>query len=141
KYGKLPNPSYLIDRSGRVAFRCLWTQPSVLEGAINELLDFQERTDEDHEVVAGGEDRRMPKSFPLLYTYRALKRGGRQAILDFEEALGIPGKLAVASSRIVQPVLENPGKTVAAAALTAGVLAGGVYAGYKLRKKRFAHRE
>jgi len=141
KYGKLPNPSYLIDKSGHISFRCLFTQPEVLENAIDELLEFQLRTGKDRAVVAGGEDRRMPKSFPLLYTYRALKRGGRDAILNFEEALGIPGKLAVASSRIVQPVLENPGKTVAAAALTAGVLAGGVYAGYKLRKKRFAHRE
>src|SRR3954466_1312882 len=140
KYGKLPNPSYLIDRSGRIAFRCLWTQPSVLENAITELLEFQESTNEDHEIVAGGEDRRMPKSFPLLYTYRALKRGGRQAILDFEEAMGLPGKMAIASSRIVQPVVENPGKTVAAAALTASVLAGGVFAGYKLRQKRLAKR-
>src|SRR3954451_16925517 len=35
KYGKLPNPSYLIDRSGRVAFRALWAQPDVIENAIN----------------------------------------------------------------------------------------------------------
>lgn len=141
KYGTLPNPSFLIDRSGRVAFRCLWTQPSVLENAINELLEFQERTDEDHVVVAAGEDRRMPKSFPLLYTYRALKRGGREAILDFEDAMGLPGKMAVASSRIAQPVVENPGKTAAAAALTAGVLVGGIYAGAKLRQRRLRGRE
>jgi peroxiredoxin len=141
KYGKLPNPSYLIDRSGRVAFRALWAQPDVIENAIKELLDFQERTDEDHTIVAGGEDRRMPKSFPLLYTYRALKRGGRQAILDFEDAMGLPGKVAVASSRLAQPVVENPGKTAAAAALTAGVLVGGIYAGVKLRQRRLRGRE
>jgi hypothetical protein len=141
KYGKLPNPSYLIDKSGRIAFRCLWTQANVLDRAIDELLQFQRRTGKDHAVVADGEDRRMPKSFPMLYTYRALKRGGKQAILNFEKALGMPGKMAVASSRIVQPVVENPGKTATAAALTAGVLAGGVYAGYKLRQKRFAKRE
>jgi hypothetical protein len=82
----------------------------------------------------------MPKSFPLLYTYRALRRGGRQAVLDFEEAFGVPGKMAVASSRIVQPVVENPGKTATAAVLTAGVLAGGIFAGYKLRQKRVAKR-
>src|SRR5207245_8299188 len=119
KYGKLPNPSYLIDKSGHISFRCLYAQPEVLENAIDELLEFQLRTGKDRAVVASGEDRRMPKSFPLLYTYRALKRGGRDAILNFEKALGIPGKLAVASSRIAQPVMENPGKTVAAAALTA----------------------
>ena len=141
KYDKLPSSSYLIDKSGRVAYRCLWTKPDLLEGAIAELLEFQHRTGKDHSVVAGGEDRRMPKTFPLLYTYRALKRGGREAITDVEEAMGLPGKFAVVSSRIAQPVVENPGKTAVAAALTAGVLAGGVYAGYKLRQKRFAHRE
>jgi peroxiredoxin len=140
KYGKLPNPSYLIDKSGRVAFRSQWTQPNIFDRAIEELLDFQQRTGKDHAVVADGEDSRMPKSFPLLYTYRALKRGGREAILDFEEAFGMPGKMAVASSRIVQPVVENPGKTATAAALTAGVLAGGILAGYKLRQKRLAKR-
>src|SRR4051812_4791474 len=140
KYGKLPNPSFLIDKSGRVAFRTQWTQANILDRAINELLDFQQRTGKDHNVVANGEDRRMPKSFPLLYTYRALKRGGREAITDFEQEMGTPGKMAVASSRIVQPVVENPGKTAAAAALTAGVLAGGIFAGYKLRQKRLAKR-
>lgn len=141
KYDRLPNPSYLIDKSGRIAFRSLYAQPDVLDNAVSELLTFQQRTGKDHSVVAGGENRRMPRSFPLLYTYRALKRGGRQAILNFKEALGVSGKLAVAGSRVAQPVVENPGKTAAAAALTAGVLAGGVYAGYKLRQKRLAHRE
>ena len=141
KYGKLSNPSYLIDKSGRVAFRCLYAQPSLLENAIDELLGFQQRTGKDRAVVAGGEDVRIPKSFPLLYTYRALKRGGREAIANFEEALGVPGKMVVASSRIAQPVVEHPGKTAAAAALTAGVLAAGIYTGYKLRRKRFAGRE
>jgi len=141
KYGKLPNPSYLIDRSGHIAFRCLYTQPIVLEKAIDELLEVEKNTGEDRAVVAGGEDTRMPKSFPLLYTYRALKRGGRQAILDFEKAMGMPGKLAVASSRIAQPVVDHPGKTAAAAALTAGVLVSGIYAGAKLRQKRLRGRE
>jgi len=141
KYGKLPNPSYLIDKSGRVAYRCMWARPDLLASAVVELLEVQRRTGKDHAVVAGGEDRRMPKSFPLLYTYRALKRGGRRSIADMEKAMGFPGKFAVMSSRIAQPVVENPGKTAAAAALTAGVLAGGVYAGYKLRQKRLAGHE
>ena len=141
KYGQLPNPSYLIDRSGRIAFRCLYAQPNVLENAIDELLEFQQRTGKDRAVVAGGEDRRMPKSFPLLYTYRALKRGGQQSIADFEQVMGVSGKLAVTSSRIVQPVIEHPRKTAAAAALAAGVVAGGVYAGFKLREKRLARHE
>jgi peroxiredoxin len=141
KYGKLPNPSYLIDKSGRIAFRSLYAQPHVLEHAIDELLGFQQRTGKDRAVVAGGEDLHTPKSFPLLYTYRALERGGRQAIRNFEEAMGVYGKLAVTGSRMVQPVVAHPRKTAAAAALAIGVVAGGAYAGYKLRAKRFPRHE
>ena len=43
--------------------------------------------------MAGGEDIRMPKSFPLLYTYRALKRGGREH--DFLGRLGEHGRLEI----------------------------------------------
>jgi len=47
---------------------------------------------------------------------RALHRGGRKAILNFEDALGFRGKVAVASSRIMGPVADNPGKAMLAAA-------------------------
>src|SRR5262249_9323992 len=87
-------------------------------------------------VVLGGEDKSVPMSYPALYSYRALRRGGRRAILDFERATGLPGKMVVASSRIMGPVAENPGKTLVAAALGAGVLAAGIYAGRALRRKR-----
>ena len=141
KYGKLLNHSFLIDKSGRISFRCLWTQPNSLQNALAELLDFQRHTGKDHTIVANGEDAHMPRSFPLLYTYRALKRGGPQAIDEFEQAMGMAGKLAVRGGRVVQPAVENPGKTATAVALTAGVLAGGIYAGYKLRQKRLAGRQ
>ena len=136
KYSKLPNPVFIIDKSGRVAFRAMWTQPSVLEDALEQLLKIQESSGEDHAVVLGGEDTSMPMSYPALHSYRALQRGGRQAIEDFQQALGFSGKFAVASSRIVGPVAENPGKSLLAAALGAGVLAAGVYAGVALRRKR-----
>ena len=38
KYGKLPNPTFLIDKSGRIAFRCLWTQPAVVAPTPNAAL-------------------------------------------------------------------------------------------------------
>jgi peroxiredoxin len=140
KYGKMPNSSFLIDKSGRVAFRALWSEPHVLREAIEQLLDIESERGVEHAVVLGGEDKSMPMSYPALYAYRALHRGGRRAILDFERALGLPGKMAVASSRIIGPVAENPGKTLLAAALGAGVLAGGIYAGRALRRKRLASR-
>src|SRR3954453_12397418 len=39
KYGKMPNPTYLIDKSGRVAFRSLWSKVSSLSDALEELLE------------------------------------------------------------------------------------------------------
>lgn len=141
KYGKLPNSTYIIDKSGRVAFRAQWTEPNVIREALEQLLEVERDRDVQNAVVLGGEDKSMPMSYPALYSYRALHRGGRKAILDFEHALGFPGKMAVASSRIIGPVAENPGRTLIAAALGAGVLAGGIYAGRALRRKRLASRE
>lgn len=140
KYGKMPNSTYIIDKSGRVAFRALWTEPHVIREALEQLIEIQNDRDVEHAVVLGGEDKSMPMSYPALYSYRALHRGGRKAIIDFEHALGFPGKMAVASSRIIGPVAENPGKTLIAAALGAAVVAGGVYAGRALRRKRLASR-
>src|SRR6185437_141837 len=33
KYSRLPNPAFLIDKSGRVAFRSMWDDPEKLESA------------------------------------------------------------------------------------------------------------
>src|ERR1700752_3042107 len=41
KYGKMPNSTFVIDKSGRVAFRALWTQPDAVEDALDELLERQ----------------------------------------------------------------------------------------------------
>ena len=91
-------------------------------------------------MVLGGDDRSMPVSYPALYSYRALHRGGRDAISDFEQSMGLPGKIALASSRIIGPVKDNPGKILAGAALGAAVLAGGLYAGRTLRRRRLRTR-
>jgi alkyl hydroperoxide reductase subunit AhpC len=138
RYSRMPAPTFIIDKSGRVAFRCLWTQPGVIEEALRQLLKAQKDRGVEHLVVLGGEDKSMAMSYPALFSYRALHRGGRRAILDFERALGFPGKVVVASSRIIGPVAENPGRTAAAAVLSVGVLAASIYAGRALRRRRFA---
>ena len=140
KFGKLPNQSFIIDKSGRVAFRTYWTQPSVIEEAVKELLEVQEERGVEHAVVLGGEDRSVPMTRTLFHAYRALRRGGKTSIRNFEKAMGLTGRFMMASSRIVGPVAEHPGKTLAALALGAGVVAAGIFAGRALRERRFRSR-
>ncbi|HYH01316.1 MAG TPA: deiodinase-like protein [Terriglobales bacterium] len=140
KYGKLPNPTYLIDRSGRVAFRSLWTRANVVEDALEELLERQSQRGVDHAVVNGGEDRSMPSRVALLHAHRALQRGGRQSLRDFSREMGLPGRMTVMSSRIAEPLAMNPGRAAAGAAITAGVIVGALYVGRWLRRKRLGAR-
>lgn len=140
KYSRLPNPAFLIDKAGRVAFRCMWAKPDELASAIEELLEAQHERGVDHAVVNGGQDLSMPLSYTVLYSYRALERGGEQSLKDFREALGLPGRIALATSHAADSLLENPGRLLAVGALTAAVLAGGLYAGFELRKRRLGIR-
>jgi peroxiredoxin len=136
KYGQLPNPAFLVDKSGRIAFRMMWTQPAHLAAAIDELLEVQNDRGVDHAIVQGGEDLSMPLAYALFHSYRALERGGRQAMDDFREALGLRGRVAIAASRVAEPLSENAGKIAVTAALSGAVLAGGIFAGMQLRKRR-----
>ena len=136
KYGKMPNPTYVIDKSGRVAFRSLWTRASVIAEAMEELRNAQQSRDEEHVIVRGGETRAMPMTYAILNSHRALERGGVKAIREFREGLGRPGKIAHSAGRYVGPMVLNPGKTMAIAGLTAAVISGGLYVGWRLRKAR-----
>ncbi|HEY6350116.1 MAG TPA: redoxin domain-containing protein [Candidatus Angelobacter sp.] len=140
KYSSLPNPAFLIDKSGRVAYRCMWAQPEKLGKAMEELLESQHGRGTDHAVVDGGQDLTMPVTYGALVSYRALERGGKQAIIDFRRTFGIPGGVALADSRMAKSIMENPGRVLAIAAVTAAVLAGGLYAGFELRKRRLGVR-
>jgi peroxiredoxin len=140
KYGKLPNSTFIIDKSGRVAFRALWTQPSVVEDALEALLERQQDRGVDHAVVNGGEDRSFPLSYAMVHSYRAVERGGEKALSDFREALGPRARFVLATSRIAEPISLNPGKAFAAAAIAGGVVTAGLLAGRKLRDKRRASR-
>jgi hypothetical protein len=136
KYGKLPNATYLIDKSGRVAFRCLWTRPRVVKDALEELLRRQEERDVEHAIVGGGEHRAMPGTYALLHAHRALERGGHQAVYDFRREMGVPGRMAVTAGRAWRPVAQHPGKSAAALGAMAAVLAGGILLGRHLRQRR-----
>lgn len=136
KYGTLPNPAFVVDKSGRIAYRMMWTQPAPLAAALDELLETQHDRGVEHVVVQGGEDLSMPLSYALFHSYRALERGGHQAMEHFREALGLRGRVALAASRIAEPMSENAGKIALTAALSGAVLAGGIFAGMQLRKRR-----
>lgn len=137
KYGKAPNPTYLIDRSGRIAFRMLNTNPAVLAEAIEELLERQEDRGTDHVVVHGGEYHGIPKASALLHTHRALKRGGRRSIEDFKNEMGWPGRIAVTGSHAIEPILEHPLGVLAMTGAAIGVVALGIWGGLALRRRRF----
>jgi len=137
KYGKAPNPTYLIDRSGRIAFRMLNTNTRVLGEAIEELLDLQQERDTDHVIVHGGEYHGIPKASALLHTHRALKRGGPRSIDDFKNEMGWPGRLAVTGSHAVEPIVEHPVMVLAMAGAAAGVIGLGIWGGLALRRRRF----
>jgi peroxiredoxin len=136
KYGKLPNPAFVVDKSGRIAYRMMWTQPAPLAAALDELLEAQQERGAEHAIVQGGEDLSMPLNYALFHAYRALERGGRQAMDDFRQAMGVRGRIALAASRIAEPMSENAGKIALTAALSGAVIAGGIFAGMQLRKRR-----
>jgi AhpC/TSA family len=136
KYGKMPNPTYIIDKSGRVAFRSLWTKASVIDEALEELLSAQEHGGDEHAIVHGGQSHAMPMTYAILNSHRALERGGHKAIREFREGLGRPGKIAHSAGRYVGPIVLNPGTSLAAAGLAAAVISGGLYVGWRLRKAR-----
>lgn len=140
KYSGLPNPAFLIDKAGRVAFRCMWARPYELASAIEELLEIQHERAVDHAIVNGGQDLSMPLSYSVLYSYRALERGGEESLNDFREALGLSGRVALAASHVADSLLESPARLLAVGALTVAVLAGGLYAGFELRKRRLGLR-
>jgi peroxiredoxin len=140
KYGKLPNPAFLIDKSGRIAFRSLWSRTSQLATALEELLARQSDRGVEHAIVNGGEDTSMPVTHAALFSYRALERGGPQAMADFREALGLPGRAMLISSRVAEPVVLHPGRVAIGALLAGGVIAGALLAGRALRNKRLGLR-
>ncbi len=136
KYGKAPNPSFLIDKTGRVAFRALHTNPKALAEAIEELLSVQKESGRDHAIVHGGESSGIPAIRAMLHTHRALRRGGNRAIEDFQNEMGMPGRLAVIGGRLMDPIVERPRTVLAMAAAVAGVVGFGVWGGIQLRKRR-----
>jgi hypothetical protein len=76
-YGGLPDPAYLIDAEGRVAYYNLWTSAPSLYRAGEQLLRQNGRG-----VVLGGRDR-IPHMLPSIAGgWRATERGRPESVTD-----------------------------------------------------------
>jgi hypothetical protein len=140
KYGALPNASFIIDKSGRVAYRSLASHGSSLGAALEELLERQKERGVHHAVVHGGEDAITPSLKTFLNAYRAIERGGYDAMVNFRGELGIPGRVVLRGGRMARPITEHPAITITTAVGIAAAIGFGIWAGYELRKRRFARR-
>lgn len=80
-YGQLSDPTYVIDRDGRVAFYDIWTHGGTLRLVLRELLDQAGRG-----VVKDGVSKK-PQLIPVLrHGWRGLRRGLPTSLIDLEKA-------------------------------------------------------
>ena len=140
KYGALPNASFLIDKSGRVAYRSLASHGPSLGAALEELLERQKEDGVEHAIVHGGEDAIAPPLKTFLNAYRAIERGGYDAVMNFRGELGFPGRVVLRGGRMARPVAEHPVITITTAIGVLGAIGVGYWAGHELRKHRLASR-
>jgi hypothetical protein len=140
KYGALPNASFLVDKSGRIAYRSLASHTGSLGAALEELLERQKEDGKQHAVVHGGEDAITPSLKTFFNAYRAIERGGYDAIANFRDELGFPGRMVLRGGRIARPMAEHPVITAASAVGVFAAVGLGIWLGLELRRRRFANR-
>ena len=140
KYGALPNAAFLIDKSGRIAYRSLASHGPSLGAALEELLERQKEDGLDHVIVHGGEDAIAPPLKTFLNAYRAIERGGYDAVMNFRGELGIPGRVVLRGGRMAKPIAEHPAISITTAVGILGAIGLGYWAGHELRKRHFANR-
>jgi peroxiredoxin len=138
KYGALPNASFLIDKSGRIAYRSLASHGPSLGAALEELLERQKEDGHEHAIVHGGEDAIAPPFKTFLHAYRAIERGGYDAVMNFRGELGIPGRVVLRGGRMAKPIAEHPAISISTAIGIAGAIGVGYWAGRELRKRHLA---
>jgi peroxiredoxin len=140
KYGALPNASFIVDTSGRIAYRSLASHGSSLGAALEELLERQKERGVQHAVVHGGEDSVTPSLKTFLNAYRAIERGGYDAVVNFRGELGIPGRVVLTGGRMARPIAEHPAITITTAVGVLAAVGAGLWVGHVLRKRRFNQR-
>ncbi len=81
-YGGLADPTYLIDRDGRVAFYNMRTHAPTLHEAIEELIEQNGRG-----AVKGGTDRVPHLLASMTDGWKGLRRGMPQSFTDLETSM------------------------------------------------------
>jgi peroxiredoxin len=137
KYGALPNASFVVDKSGRIAYRSLASHGASLGAALEELLERQ-KEGAQHAIVHGGEDVVTPPIKTILNAYRAIERGGYDAVTNFRGELGIPGRMVLRGGRMARPIAEHPAISITTALGVIGAIGLGFWAGHELRKRQLA---
>jgi hypothetical protein len=83
-----PLPAYLIDRTGRVAFRALWAgQEGLLRGKIEELL-LRDAAGQDPANLGQQENLIVPLIHGSAEFDHAVARGGEKSKQDFRREMG-----------------------------------------------------
>jgi peroxiredoxin len=140
KYGALSNASFVIDKSGRIAYRSLASHTGSLGAALEELLERQKDHGKQHAIVHGGEDAISPSLKTFLNAYRAIERGGDDAVANFRSELGLSGRMVLSGGRMARPVTEHPVIAIASVAGVVAAVGAGIWLGMELRHRRFANR-
>ena len=87
-YGALPNPVYLVDSTGRVAFRALWAgQEGLLRRKLRELLT-READGEDPVTLGEQENLLVPMLHGAAELEHAVGPGGQRAIECYRREMG-----------------------------------------------------
>lgn len=87
-YGEMPNSIYLIDRTGRVAFRALWAgQEAQIREHVEQLL-IRESNGEDPVVLGENENRLVPLLHGAAEFEHSVGRAGDKALEDFRREAG-----------------------------------------------------
>jgi hypothetical protein len=135
-YGGTAAPAYLIDATGRVAFYGILAHAPTLKRAIDELL-----AKGGHGIVSGDVDRWPHVFASLVGGWRAPRRGGLRAVLDYE--LAVPGAakltfLGHLAKPLLAPLALRPTPLPASArlALSGGVAGVGALCIWLLRRRR-----
>jgi peroxiredoxin len=140
KYGALPNASFIVDKSGRIAYRSLASHAPSLGAALEELVEREKESGISHAIVHGGEDSVAPSLKTFLNAYRAIERGGYDAVVNFRGELGFPGRVVLRGGRIAKPIADHPAISITTAIGVVGAIGIGFWAGHEIRKRRLAEK-
>lgn len=135
-YGNMSDPTYLIDRDGRVAFYNMWTHVPTLYRAIRALM-----RQGGSGVALNGIDRGMHFAPAMTAGWRSIQRGLPQSYLDLETAAPTMGAslwLGYQLRPLLAPITQRERPLPIAAKIS--LAAAGIGLSFLLARRDFQHR-